>query len=38
MNSKKVIISATVLLLAMSAGAQVLNVKVGNVTYRYPAF
>ena len=38
MNSKKVIISATVLLLAISAGAQVLNVKVGNVTYRYPAF
>ena len=37
MNSKKAIISATALLLAMTAGAQVLNVKVGNVTYRYPA-
>ena len=37
MNSKKLIISATALLLAMTAGAQVLNVKVGNVTYRYPA-
>ena len=33
MNSKRAIISATALLLAMSAGAQWLNVKVGNVTY-----
>ena len=37
MNLKKAILSATALLLAMTAGAQVLNVKVGNVTYRYPA-
>ena len=37
MNLKKAILSATALLLAMSAGAQVLNVKVGNVSYRYPA-